>query len=305
MGYYYSDEYLEHHGILGQKWGVRRFQRKDGTRTAAGKARQNENKKSGLTDQQKKYLKIGAGIVAGCVVAYAGYKITTSPKARAAMNRVLNGSKEKRMAEISKAIDDMGPEIVRKSDLIGDAPKLGLDGIRDLSASETPKNVSEAFGNLDGNPLAHAHPNDCTNVFLAFEGRSRGKDVKPGWQEDGKGLPYHEVTACFKEKTDNMGNSCFKERRNVDSLEKAVSILSRYPDGSRGYASANVTLQGKKFNHAISWTKENGKVSFGDGINGLNAGKILDSIDSSEPFKYFRSDDLEFEEDNYMKHVKS
>ena len=34
-----SEEYLFHHGIKGQRWGVRRFQNEDGSRTNAGKAR--------------------------------------------------------------------------------------------------------------------------------------------------------------------------------------------------------------------------------------------------------------------------
>lgn len=39
IGYKDHDDYLAHHGIMGQKWGVRRYQNEDGTLTAAGKLR--------------------------------------------------------------------------------------------------------------------------------------------------------------------------------------------------------------------------------------------------------------------------
>ena len=37
--WHYNFDYLCHHGILGQKWGVRRFQNSDGSLTPAGKIR--------------------------------------------------------------------------------------------------------------------------------------------------------------------------------------------------------------------------------------------------------------------------
>lgn len=40
-----NDFRLYHHGILGQRWGVRRFQKKDGSYTSAGKKRYSEDKK--------------------------------------------------------------------------------------------------------------------------------------------------------------------------------------------------------------------------------------------------------------------
>ena len=40
------EDYLMHHGVLGQKWGVRRFQNKDGSLTTAGKLRAAKNQAS-------------------------------------------------------------------------------------------------------------------------------------------------------------------------------------------------------------------------------------------------------------------
>ena len=46
------EQTLYHHGILGQKWGIRRFQNKDGSYTEAGKKRRREDSYS---EDYKKY----------------------------------------------------------------------------------------------------------------------------------------------------------------------------------------------------------------------------------------------------------
>ena len=74
-----NDEVLTHHGIKGQKWGVRRFQNADGSLTEDGRKRYGagearSSSKNSLTDTQKETLKrIGkAALIAGSVAA-AGY----------------------------------------------------------------------------------------------------------------------------------------------------------------------------------------------------------------------------------------
>jgi hypothetical protein len=51
MFYVISNDELYHHGIKGQKWGVRRFQNEDGSLTPAGKKRYYGN--SNLIEQEK------------------------------------------------------------------------------------------------------------------------------------------------------------------------------------------------------------------------------------------------------------
>lgn len=52
-----EQEYLVHHGILGMKWGIRRFQNKDGSLTAAGKKRQEELDNEQSNKPAKKSIK--------------------------------------------------------------------------------------------------------------------------------------------------------------------------------------------------------------------------------------------------------
>lgn len=81
----FSDE-LYHHGIKGQKWGVRRFQNEDGTRTEAGKERYRSSSESSENSNRKEKIKKAAKIAGAAVgtaaLAYGGYKLANSDLAK-------------------------------------------------------------------------------------------------------------------------------------------------------------------------------------------------------------------------------
>ena len=76
-----ADEYLAHHGIKGQRWGIRRYQNEDSTRTPLGKKHEAMlEKKHGLNIDKKvlKKVAIGAGIALAGAAVVGGVKLATS-----------------------------------------------------------------------------------------------------------------------------------------------------------------------------------------------------------------------------------
>lgn len=53
-----ESNYIQHYGVLGMKWGVRRYQNKDGTLTAAGKQRLDKYKSAQETRLTKHYARL-------------------------------------------------------------------------------------------------------------------------------------------------------------------------------------------------------------------------------------------------------
>lgn len=73
-----NETWLAHHGIKGQKWGVRRFENSDGTLTEAGKKRYS---KGDLEKKQRvnNALKVG-GVLAGASVLKSAISIGLAKK---------------------------------------------------------------------------------------------------------------------------------------------------------------------------------------------------------------------------------
>ena len=164
---------LYHHGILGQKWGVRRYQNKDGSLTSAGKKRYGVNQSEDksiteksqfhLSDKQKKMLKVGAIAAGTALAAYGAYKIGSNPDVQASVRRGIETLKGKSNAFSSEQLKEMGIEVtdidrvdVNKInfDVKGDIVNIN-DGRSDNSSNSIKFNAKDINPTGGGNNYKH------------------------------------------------------------------------------------------------------------------------------------------------------
>lgn len=84
-----ENTFLEHHGVKGMKWGVRRYQNSDGSLTSAGKKRAGDSLTAQQrTERNKKIARVGMGVATVAAAAYYVHKI------RKRLGRLFQSSEE-------------------------------------------------------------------------------------------------------------------------------------------------------------------------------------------------------------------
>ena len=245
---------LQHWGIKGQKWGVRRYQNKDGSLTSAGKKRysgnsdSNSNSKStserkGMSSSTKK--KLVAGATVGATAILAAYAIS-NPKARGIITSMASKSfdavktaaaSEKTKAFLKKtgdkAVKTLNASASRVGNAMCDAALLSMGTIAisklttklatDENASESLKNRNKVI--LDTttagiNALTKANSSSNKNSSNN-KGGSVGKEIS-----DALGSPNKKSI----DKSGNEWQSLFKDsngnQRDSDTRATIKSLAS-------------------------------------------------------------------------------
>lgn len=159
---------LQHWGIKGQKWGVRRYQNKDGSLTSAGKKRYSDSNSSSRSTSERKGMssstkkKLVAGAAVGATAILTAYAIS-DPKARKlitsmasksfdAVKTVATSDKTKAFIKNTgnKAVKTLKASSSRVGNAMCDAAlfSMGTIAISKLTTKLTPdENASESVKN--------------------------------------------------------------------------------------------------------------------------------------------------------------
>lgn len=288
--YLYDSNYLEHHGVKGQRWGVRRFQNPDGSLTALGRSRygtvENFNRVFGTTDSGSSAS--SSSVRSNGKVDHNAEDGVRREAAKLAVNTTLQLVQNPAAAAINlgSRLAQAGIAKVKTDKYFKDREKNGeIDKKTGLYKKKEEMNDKQDLSkvNPEFKSFNTNSKNNCMLCTATFDLRKRGFDVTAN--KASIGYNYDDVKKWYpKAKLEQHSSTNEKGRySNKTMRENVKSSLAKQGPGARG--NLMVMWANSYGGHSMVYTVgKNGKITILDGQTGKiykNPDKILKRCNSA------------------------
>ena len=229
----YSDE-LQHHGILGMKWGVRRYQNKDGSLTPKGEKRY-LNKDGTFTDKGKKHF------------AKEAEKLKQE-KAKVKAEEKIAANKQKALAKINK-LEEQKKELEERKEALKNGGKKSDE---DVTKNETLDEKRERL--LKSTDPKEIYENRSLLTYQELNDRVNRIDLETRLNSK---IPAEEQRKTGAEYMEQAKNNIDKATNLFRSVDNAYSAVSNSAIGKSVAKALGIEVPKKEFNLAETWKNRN------------------------------------------------